>query len=130
MQNNAEEQKDLGTLVDQIKKDLSSYLNNRLERFKLKSYEKISISGSFIVYGLIIFFLLFNIFFLVLLSLGFLIGEWLNSPAAGFAILIGISLIILVICLFNGKRIRRYFTNLVVSIIRKVETDEEKTFTN
>jgi len=122
---NPDEETDLQSLIDSIKSDLSSYIEKKLTIYKLKTYEKLSVSSSYIVYGLIISLLVFSIFFLGLFALGFLLGEYLGSNAAGFGILILFSALILAVFVFNAKRVRRYFTNLIVRIIQKIESDED-----
>lgn len=119
------EKKDFETLFSEIKTDLTSYLNKRLTIIKLKTYEKGSISGSYIVFGAIVLMMSFSIFLLILLCLGFFLGELLNSSAAGFGILVLATLIMLIIFIANGKRIRRVITNSIVSLIKDIEKDGE-----
>lgn len=119
------EKKDFETLFSEIKTDLASYLNKRLTIIKLKTYEKGSISGSYIVFGAIVLMMSFSIFLLILLCVGFFLGELLNSSAAGFGILVFATLMILIIFIANGKRIRRVITNSIVSLIKDIEKDGE-----
>lgn len=125
MQNNSNSANDLKGHIDEIKGDLSSYIEKRLELIKLTSYEKIAQSGSFIAYSLIVLLLIFNILFLSLLGLAYFIGDYLNSAAAGFGILMVVAAIILLIFIFRGKQFRRYIVNTIISIMRKVEANED-----
>ena len=125
MQEDSLNNKDLQAYFEQLKQDLSSYINKRIKLFRLRSYEKISITSSYIVYSLIVIILLFNIFFLFLLVLGFFLGECLNSNAAGFGVLILFTILILIIYMLNAKKIRGYITNKVVTVIKKIESDEQ-----
>jgi len=122
---NFEENKDINALIDDTKSELSEYVEKRLKSIRLRAYETTAIAGSYITYGLVVILMAYFIFFLFLLSLGYLLGEWLNSNAAGFGILIVLSSIGLFIFLKRGKSFRRTIANLVVSIIKKVESDEE-----
>jgi len=122
---NQDDTKDLQSLFDAVKDDLSGYIEKKLTLFKLRVYEKISISGSYIVYGLIIFIFIFTIFLLGLIALGFFLGEMLDSNAAGFGMLILITLSLLLCFVLNAKRIRLSITNLVIKIIKKIESDED-----
>lgn len=127
MQNNNEhiENKDFDALIDETKAELSTYVEKRLKSIKLRTYEKTAITGSYITYGLVIILMIYFILFLLLLTLGYLLGEWLNSTAAGFGVLILLSSFCLFVFIKRGKRFRRYVTNLIVSIISKIESDEE-----
>ncbi|MDR1811061.1 MAG: phage holin family protein [Prevotella sp.] len=125
MQNNNQSNNDLQSYFDQIRKDLSIYLTKRLEWFKLSAYEKTAMAGSYIMYGLLVALLLLGLMFIVLLSLGFLLGAYLGCYAAGFAILAAVVLVILLLFAANAKRFRRFISNKVITVIRKIEKDEE-----
>ncbi|GAB6012018.1 hypothetical protein [Viscerimonas tarda] len=125
MQKDNQIDNDLQSYFEQIKADLSNYILKRIELLKLQSYEKIAVSGSYIAYSLIILVLIFNIFFLFLLALGFFLGEYLHSYALGFGVLVLVSLVVLPIYALNAKRFRRFIANKVISVIRKIEKDEE-----
>ncbi len=125
MQNKNQEEKDLKAYFDQIKDDLTGYISKRMELLKLKAYVKASKGASFIIYSLLMLVLVVIIFFLCLLVLGFFFGELLNSYAAGFGILVGITLIILLIFRVAARSIRKMFMNIVVGVIRKIEEDED-----
>lgn len=120
-----EDNKDLHTLIDDTKSEFSEYVEKRLRSFKLRAYEKTAITGSYLTYGFVIILVIYFIMFLVLLALGFLLGECLNSNAAGFGILIAFCIIGLFVFLKLGKGFRRKISNVIVSIISKIESDEE-----
>ena len=122
---NQEEPKDLNSLFDSVKEDLSGYIEKRIDIIKLRIYEKASISGSYIVYGMVLFIFIFTIFLLGLIALGFFLGEMLDSNAAGFGMLILITLSLLLCLVLNAKRIRISITNLIIRIIKKIESDED-----
>ncbi len=124
--NKQTEKKDFDTLFAEVKTDLTSYLSKRLEVIKLKAYEKGSMSGSYIVFGAIVLMMSLSIFLLILLGLGFFLGELLNSLAAGFGILILATILILALFIANGKRVRRVITNFIISIIKEIEKDEDE----
>jgi hypothetical protein len=124
MQNNSHSNNDLQDYVDEIKNDLSDYLAKRLELFKLTAYEKTSVACSYIVYTLIICLLVSNILFLALLVLGFYLGEYLGSYAAGFGVLALLSVFLLLLFACFAGKFRRFITNKVINVIRKIEKDE------
>lgn len=119
------EKTDAEILIEDTKSELFSYVEKTLSSLKLSAYEKSAILGSYITYGLIILLMFFCIFFLLLLALGYLLGEVLDSNAAGFGILILLSVFSLILFVVNGKKFRRYITNLVILLIKKIESNEE-----
>lgn len=120
-----EENKDLQGLIEEFKAEVLVYINKRLQAFKLISYEKGSRGASFFLYGLIIGTLLFSAFFLSLFTLAFYLGSLLGNYAAGFGILILVTLLILGLFLLFSKKIRLWLTNTTITVIRKIESDED-----
>lgn len=125
MKSNNEEYQNFSELIDESKADLSSYIEKRLELAKLKTYEKISGASSYIIYSLIMSVFALILFILILIGLGIVIGDLLNNYIAGFGVLLLITLIALFGLIYNAKKIRRYFLNLTLSVIKKIESDEE-----
>lgn len=125
MKSNNEEYQNFSELIDESKADLSSYIEKRLTLAKLRAFEKIASASSFIIYGLIMSVFALILFILILVGLGFVIGELLNNYAAGFGVLILITLIGLFVLIFNAKRIRRFFLNITLRTIKKIEVDED-----
>lgn len=125
MKNNNEEYQNFSELIDESKADLSSYIEKRLTLIKLKAFEKIASASSFIIYGLMMSVFALILFILILVGLGFVIGELLNNYAAGFGVLILITLVALLVLILNAKRIRRAFVNITLRTIKKIEVDED-----
>lgn len=125
MLNNSEKDKNLGTLVEEIKLDLLSYINSRVRLFKLDTYEKLSISASTIGYGLIILTIINLMIFFGLMGLAFFIGELLNSTAAGFAIMALFSLFVLFIVYLSRDLIKRTILNSILNFFRKLDANDE-----
>lgn len=125
MKNNNEEYQNFSELIDESKADLSSYIEKRLTLAKLKAFEKIASASSFIIYGLMMSVFALILFILILVGLGFFIGELLNNYAAGFGVLILITLVALFALILNAKRIRRAFVNITLRTIKKIEVDED-----
>ena len=118
------ENKDFKDYYDQIKEDLSGYISKRLELFKLSAYSKTSMAVSTIAYSLIVSLMVFAIFLIFLFVLGFFFGELLGSLAGGFGVLILLSILILVIFIMNGRRVRGFIGNKIIQIIKQMEEDE------
>jgi len=125
MSNNPEENKNLNTLLGEIKQELLSYINARIKLLKFASYEKVSKSVSFMGYGLIVFIILSIFLFFILLGTAFFIGELLGSMAKGFGIMAVFSLLVLAIIFIFRKNIKRAILYKTINFLRKVEADEE-----
>ena len=93
---------------------LKQYINDRLTLVKLQSIEKISTLAASIAAGVTL--ALLGLFFLIFLSitLGFLFASWLESNTAGFGIVAGIYLLLIIIIVVFGKKI---FGNLITKKI-------------
>jgi len=124
MSNNSED-KNLNTLLNDIKQELLSYINRRLRLLKLESYEKLSKSASYMGYGLIVLVTLSFIIFFVLMGMAFLVGELLGSLAKGFGVMALFSLLILTIVFLIRKSIMKAILYKSINFFRKVESDEE-----
>lgn len=125
MKSNNEEYQNFSELIDESKADLSSYIEKRLTLAKLKAFEKISSASSYIIYGLMMSVFALILFILILVGLGFVIGDLLNNYAAGFGVLILITLVALFALILNAKKIRRFFLNTTLRTIKKIESDED-----
>jgi hypothetical protein len=103
---------DLKTLLSVLKTDTIELIHTKIELLKLETVEKISRTGSLLIYGLIIMNLLFFALLFAFIAFGFLIGDWLQSIAAGFAIVTSIYIVILVILLSCRKSILTKIQNM------------------
>lgn len=125
MPQKTEEQHDFLSLYEKIKADFKGYLANKLSWIKLSAYEKIALAGSHFGYILGLLILCLAIFFLGIIALGLFLGEWLGSYAMGFGLMVLIVLGVLLLSVLLAKPIRRLISNMVVSVINKVESNEE-----
>jgi len=93
---------------------LKQYISDRITLVKLQSIEKISTVAASIASGVTLAVL--GLFFLIFLSitLGFLFASWLDSNTAGFGIVAGIYLLLIIIIVVFGKKI---FGNLITKKI-------------
>src|SRR3954471_18195492 len=93
---------------------LKQYINDRITLIKLQSIEKISTLAASIAAGVTL--ALLGLFFLIFFSitLGFLFASWLDSNTAGFGIVAGIYLLLIIIIVVFGKKI---FGNLITKKI-------------
>lgn len=99
-----DEQEEL-SFFEETKELLKSYVGDRIALIKLQGIEKVSTVAAGIASGVTLAVL--GLFFLIFFSitLGFLFAHWLNSYAAGFGIVAGIYLLLIVIVVVFGKSI-------------------------
>jgi len=93
---------------------LKQHISDRITLIKLQSIEKVSTLAASIAAGvtLAVLGLSFLIFFSI--TLGFLFASWLDSNTAGFGIVAGIYLLLIIIIVVFGKKI---FGNLITKKI-------------
>ena len=115
---------DSGQTFENLKKDLSAYLELKLSLLKLNTYERTSKVISILSYGLIVLFLAFFAILFVFIALGFFLGNLLDSNAAGFGCVSLLSLLILGILLRNKERIKLCILNAVIAAL--IENDEKQ----
>lgn len=117
---------DSGQIFENLKKDLSAYLELKLELLKLNTYERTGKVIGILSYGLIILFLVFFAILFIFLALGFFLGDIFDSSAAGFGTVSLMYLIIVVIVVCNKERIKNAILNAVISALVGNE-DKQKT---
>lgn len=117
------EDKTVSTLFEELKEDVSKYVNDTTQLVKLQAFEKIGIGSANTAYSvLLIFFVLFALS-LILITAGFYLGELLQSNWMGFGIVLVVTLLLLFILLFSKKTIT---TNLTNKVIKFLMDDENK----
>ena len=115
---------DSGQTFENLKKDLSAYLELKLSLLKLNTYERTSKVISILSYGLIVLFLAFFAILFVFIALGFFLGNLLDSNAAGLGCVSLLYLLILGILLRNKERIKLCILNAVIAAL--IENDEKQ----
>ena len=115
---------DSGQTFENLKKDLSAYLELKLSLLKLNTYERTSKVISILSYGLIVLFLAFFAILFVFIALGSFLGNLLDSNAAGFGCVSLLYLLILGILLRNKERIKLCILNAVIAAL--IENDEKQ----
>jgi hypothetical protein len=93
---------------------LKQYMSDRITLIKLQSIEKVSTLAASIASGVTL--ALLGLFFLIFFSitLGFLFASWLDSNTAGFGIVAGIYLLLIIVIVVFGKKL---FGNLITKKI-------------
>ena len=120
-------ERDLGSLLSDIKKELTAYISLKLEILKLDIYEKSSVFSSVLLYGLVLLLIVFFAVLFLFLALGFYIGNLLNNFAIGMASVAGLYIIALCILLWKRKKIQNWMTNIFVEqIVPEEDVENEK----
>lgn len=104
----------LGELISIFKRDISELIQVKIELLKLEMIEKTSKGISFLIFGVIIFGLISFALLFGFLALGFLFANWVGSMAGGFALVMALYILLLVILLLCRKPLLRWLTNLSI----------------
>ena len=75
----------------ELKEDISTYVELRLELLKLNTYERVAKTMAVFSYGIVLVLLAFFAILFLFLALGFFLGELLGSMALGFVLVISCS---------------------------------------
>lgn len=100
-----------------LKQDVSAYMELKLELLKLNTYERTGKVIGLLSYGLILLFLAFFAVLFIFLALGFFLGEKLDVPGSGFAIVALLYVAIIWIIAKNEAKIRTKILNLVIAAL-------------
>jgi Protein of unknown function (DUF1469). len=104
-------------VLSELKEDISTYAELKLELIKLNAYEQSGKVLAVLSYGLLLFALVATAVLFILLTLGFLLSEWLHSTIAGFGIVAALYLVQIAVLILNRNRIRRKIMNIVISAL-------------
>lgn len=108
---------DSENVFQNLKEDVSAYMELKLELLKLNTYERTGKVISLLSYGLILLFLAFFAVLFIFLALGFFLGEILDVPGSGFAIVALLYVAIIWIIAKNEAKIRTKILNLVIAAL-------------
>ncbi|GHT74093.1 hypothetical protein AGMMS50262_06380 [Bacteroidia bacterium] len=117
-----EREYNLSTLISEIRTDLTELVYTKTEYFRLEIFEKTSKVGSFLIYGLVILNIVFFALLFCFIALGYLFGEWVHNVPGGFAIVVAIYLVLLVVLLLMRKSLLAGLQNL---FLKELEPDLE-----
>ncbi len=117
----------LGSYAQELKKDISEYVDLKVQHSKLLAYEKIakttSAATTYLLIGLFIFFA----FLFISFTLAFYLGNITGSTTLGFGIVTIIYIFILISVLFFRKKyIKNVITNKIIGVLMEEENDEDE----
>ena len=108
----------------ELKKDLSAYVELKLELLKLNTYERTGKVIAVLSYGVILLFLAFFAILFIFLALGFFLGDLFGSAGSGFGVVAVLYLLLIGIIIMNKDRISNKVLNVVISALT---TNDDKT---
>ncbi|MDR2680948.1 MAG: phage holin family protein [Tannerella sp.] len=114
----------------ELKDDISTYAEFKLELIKLNAYERIGKVIAVLSYGLLLSALVFFAVLFAMLALGFLLSNLLESATAGFTIVTGLYVILILLAIFNRERIRLSVINIIISSLNSNEQKKDATTTS
>jgi len=120
------EEKKVSTLFEEMRDDISNYVNTTLELGKLEVIEKISISASAVVHALMLSGALLILHFLLLITAAFYLSVLFQNFWIGFGIIAAFALLVTLIIFISGKTFKQKFTSRVVSFLMKSDDNDEK----
>ena len=78
-------EKETGKVFQELKKDLTTYVELKMELLKLNTYERTGKVTAGLSYGLIMVFLILFAILFIFMAIGFLLGDVFDNTAGGFA---------------------------------------------
>lgn len=120
-------EKDLGQIFRELKEDFSAYAELKFELLKLSTFEGAGKIAGILSYGVVLLCLAFLATLFLFLALGILLGEWLNSLSAGFAIVGAIYLIMIGILIMNRKWFESKVLNIIIDALTSNDDKNEDT---
>lgn len=111
----------------ELKEDVSTFAELKLELIKLNTYEQVSKLIAVLSYGLLLSALIIITTLFALLVVGFLLSNWLGSMPAGFGIVTALYLIQILWVVRYKNHIRRKVINIIVAALHSNEEKEDAT---
>lgn len=112
-------EKDSGKIFRELKEDVSTYVELKLELLKLSTYERSGQLIAVLSYGLILLFLAFFAILFIFLALGFFMGDVFGSMGTGFAFVAVLYLLLIGLIIMNKKRICNTVLNVVIAALKR-----------
>ena len=108
----------------ELKEDISTYVELRLELLKLNTYERVAKTMAVFSYGIVLVLLAFFAILFLFLALGFFLGELLGS----IVLVVGMYLLLFGITMFFKRKITSKVMNeIITAMMSKDEKDNEET---
>ena len=122
-------EKDSGKIFRELKDDVSTYVELKLELLKLSTYERSGQLIAILSYGLILLFLAFFAILFIFLALGFFMGNIFGSMGTGFAFVAVLYLLLIGLIIMNKRRICNTVLNVVIAALNGNDEKDDATDT-
>lgn len=119
--------RDSREIFRELKEDVSSYVELRLELLKLSTYERSGHLIAVLSYGLILLFLAFFAILFIFLALGFFMGDVFGSVGAGFAFVAVLYLLLIGMIVINKRKICNTVLNIVIAALNGNDENDNTT---
>lgn len=119
--------RDSREIFRELKEDVSTYVELKLELLKLSTYERSGHLIAILSYGLILLFLAFFAILFVFLALGFFMGDVFGSEGAGFAFVAVMYLLLIGLIVANKQKICNTVLNIVIAALNGNDENDDAT---
>ncbi len=120
------DEKTVTSLFEDMKNDISSYVKSNIEIVRLETFEKASKATANTATTLMLSALVYLIFTLLFMTLGFYLAHVLDSYWQGFGITTLVAIFIAIILLLAQKSIKNRITNTMISFLMRNEDEDIK----
>jgi hypothetical protein len=120
-------EKDSKQVFRELKDNILTYAELKVELFKLGAYEHTGKLVGMLSYGLILILLAFFVLLFLFLSAGFFLSELFHSEGLGFGCIAVIYLIVIGIVVANKRKISLKIANEVIAALRAGEEKNNET---
>ncbi len=119
--------RDSRDIFRELKEDVSTYVELKLELLKLSTYERSGHLIAVLSYSLILLFLAFFAILFVFLALGFFMGDVFGSIGAGFAFVAVLYLLLIGLIAMNKRKICNTVLNIVIAALNGNDEKDDAT---
>ena len=117
-------EKDPDKIIQELREDVSAFVELKLELLKLNTYERTGKVIAVLSYGLVLLFLAFFAILFIFLALGFFLGEWIGVTGAGFGLVAILYLLLMWLIIRNREIITTKVLNEVIATL--LSNDEKR----
>ncbi len=114
-------------IFNELKKDVSAYVELKLEFLKLSTYERTAKVISVLSYGVVLLFLAFLAILFIFLALGFFLGDLFGSIGAGFGSVVILYILLILLIVTNRKKISDKVLNIVIAALTSNDDKNDET---
>ena len=108
---------DAGQFFSELKNDVITYAELKLELLKLGTYERTGKVIAVLSYGIILAALGFCLLLFIFLALGFYLSYLFDSLSAGFLVIAALSLLLIGGVVLLREQIRNHILNVVIAAL-------------